>query len=219
MSDQAVPVISHNPALLPTLPYAFHAPMAFEGPHKFDASHFVGAFQKPDGGMPMVSPMDQNIVPQQPGIPHRLNSIEKQELELARRRAEKAAEGKRANAAAARARRRATRPRLDERTGDAEAEGDASHGEEDDLEAKLAATKDEKEAKRLRRLLRNRVSAQQARERKKSYVSNLEAQAKQSEQLIAKLQQEVKTLERENVMLRQVIRNMQGGGGKAPEAT
>lgn len=99
----------------------------------------------------MVSTMDQNIVPQQPGIPHRLNSIEKQELELARRRAEKAAEGKRANAAAARARRRATRPRLDERTGDAEAEGDASHGEEDDLEAKLAATKDEKEAKRLRR--------------------------------------------------------------------
>lgn len=38
-----------------------------------------------------------------------------------------------------------------------------------------------------RRLLRNRVSAQQARERKKSYVSNLEAQAKQSEQLVSLL--------------------------------
>ena len=102
-------------------------------------------------GIPMPSPMDQNIVPQQPGgIPHRLNGIEKQELELARRRAEKAAEGKRANAAAARARRRASRPRLEERTG-GDDEGDASQGEEDDLEAKLAATKDEKEAKRLRR--------------------------------------------------------------------
>ena len=103
-------------------------------------------------GMPMASPMDQNIVPQHPGVPHRLNSIEKQELELARRRAEKAAEGKRANAAAARARRRATRPRVDERIGvDGDGEGEASQGEEDDLEAKLAATKDEKEAKRLRR--------------------------------------------------------------------
>ena len=34
------------------------------------------------------------------------------------------------------------------------------------------------------RLLRNRVSAQQARERKKSYVSNLEGQAKKSEQMV-----------------------------------
>ena len=76
-----------------------------------------------------------------------------QELELARRRAEKAAEGKRANAAAARAKRRATRPRTDDRgaaAADAEAE-EASHEEEDDLEAKLATTRDEKEAKRLRR--------------------------------------------------------------------
>jgi cell division protein FtsB len=32
---------------------------------------------------------------------------------------------------------------------------------------------------------------------------------------IAKLQQQVKTLERENVMLRQVIRNMQGGGDRS----
>ena len=81
-----------------------------------------------------------------------------QELELARRRAEKAAEGKRANAAAARAKRRATRPRTDDRgaaAADAEAE-EASHEEEDDLEAKLAATRDEKEAKRLRRFVTRR---------------------------------------------------------------
>lgn len=103
-------------------------------------------------GLPLTTPIEQNIVPQQPGLPHRLSSIEKQELELARRRAEKAAEGKRANAAAARARRRASRPRLEERAGgEGGADDDASQGEEDDLEAKLAATRDEKEAKRLRR--------------------------------------------------------------------
>ncbi len=50
-----MPVISHNPVLLPTLTYPFHAPMAFEGPHKFDASHFVGAFQKPDNGASWTS--------------------------------------------------------------------------------------------------------------------------------------------------------------------
>ncbi len=49
MSDHQVPVLPHNPALLPALAYSFHAPMSFEGPHKFDASHFVGAFQKPEG--------------------------------------------------------------------------------------------------------------------------------------------------------------------------
>ena len=36
----------------------------------------------------------------------------------------------------------------------------------------------------LSRLLRNRVSAQQARERKKSYVSNLEALSKKNEQMV-----------------------------------
>lgn len=90
-----------------------------------------------------------------------------QELELARRRAEKAAEGKRANAAAARAKRRATRPRTDDRgaaAAEAEAE-EASHEEEDDLEAKLAATRDEKEAKRLRRCVRADFLFSQERQR------------------------------------------------------
>ena len=95
--------------------------------------------------------MEQSLVPQQPGLPHRLSSIERQELELARRRAEKAAEGKRANAAAARAKRRASRPRTDERPGNEAEAGELSHEEEDDLEVKLASTRDEKEAKRLRR--------------------------------------------------------------------
>ncbi len=63
------------------------------------------------------------------------------------------------------------------------------------------------------RLLRNRVSAQQARERKKSYVATLEDKARTQEQQLAEAQQRIKTLERENVMLRSVMKNMQGGGG------
>ena len=56
------------------------------------------------------------------------------------------------------------------------------------------------------RLLRNRVSAQQARERKKSYVSTLESKSAGQDEKITQLQQRVKTVERENVMLRQIIK-------------
>ena len=100
------------------------------------------------------------MVPQQSnGLPYRLSTIERQELELARRRAEKAAEGKRANAAQARAKRRASRPRLEDRQSEQGEGGEGSNGEEDDLEAKLANTKDEKEAKRLRRQAHSLSSA------------------------------------------------------------
>ena len=101
----------------------------------------------------LVTPaMEHSVVPQQSnGLPYRLSTIERQELELARRRAEKAAEGKRANAAQARAKRRASRPRPEDRQSEQGEGGEGSNGEEDDLEAKLANTKDEKEAKRLRR--------------------------------------------------------------------
>lgn len=61
------------------------------------------------------------------------------------------------------------------------------------------------------RLLRNRVSAQQARERKKSYVATLEEKCKTQEQRLAEAEQRIKTLERENVMLRSVMKNMQVG--------
>ena len=54
------------------------------------------------------------------------------------------------------------------------------------------------------------MSAQQARERKKSYVNTLEAKSTQQEEVVAQLEQRVKVLERENVMLRSVIKNMQG---------
>jgi len=55
------------------------------------------------------------------------------------------------------------------------------------------------------RLLRNRVSAQQARERKKAYLSDLEVRSKELEHRNAELEERVSTLQRENQMLRQVL--------------
>lgn len=65
----------------------------------------------------------------------------------------------------------------------------------------------EKEHKRMKRLLRNRVSAQQARERKKAYVTDLEARMKEIEQRNAELEEKVSTLQQENSMLRKIIRS------------
>jgi hypothetical protein len=58
------------------------------------------------------------------------------------------------------------------------------------------------------RLLRNRVSAQQARERKKQFVNNLETKNKQMEQELLQVKEHNKKLQRDNDMLRQVIKNM-----------
>ncbi|CAM6069189.1 unnamed protein product [Sphagnum tenellum] len=65
----------------------------------------------------------------------------------------------------------------------------------------------DKEHKRLKRLLRNRVSAQQARERKKAYLTDLEVRSKELEQRNAELEERVSTLQRENQMLRQIVKN------------
>lgn len=74
----------------------------------------------------------------------------------------------------------------------------------------------DKEHKRLKRLLRNRVSAQQARERKKAYLNELETKAKELQQRNSELEERVSTLQNENYMLRQVLKNMtaknKGGG-------
>jgi transcription factor HY5 len=75
-------------------------------------------------------------------------------------------------------------------------------------EARLNTITDEKERKRLKRLLRNRVSAQQARERKKAYLASLEQTESQKQNQLADLQNRVTTLERENQMLRQVIQTV-----------
>ena len=66
------------------------------------------------------------------------------------------------------------------------------------------------------RLLRNRVSAQQARERKKSYMATLEDKCRHQEQRLADAEQRIKTLERESSMLRTVLKNMQAGESVVP---
>ncbi|XP_065011405.1 transcription factor HY5-like [Musa acuminata AAA Group] len=65
----------------------------------------------------------------------------------------------------------------------------------------------DKEHTRLKRLLRNRVSAQQARERKKTYLNDLEAKAKDLEARNTELEERLSTLQNENNMLRQILKN------------
>ncbi|KAI4337334.1 hypothetical protein L6164_015765 [Bauhinia variegata] len=65
----------------------------------------------------------------------------------------------------------------------------------------------DKESKRLKRLLRNRVSAQQARERKKAYLSDLETRVKDLEKKNAELEERLSTLQNENQMLRHILKN------------
>ncbi|KAF5748195.1 Transcription factor HY5 -like protein [Tripterygium wilfordii] len=65
----------------------------------------------------------------------------------------------------------------------------------------------DKENKRLKRLLRNRVSAQQARERKKAYLSELETRVKDLETKNSELEERVSTLQNENQMLRHILKN------------
>ncbi|KAJ4826579.1 Transcription factor hy5 [Turnera subulata] len=65
----------------------------------------------------------------------------------------------------------------------------------------------DKENKRLKRLLRNRVSAQQARERKKAYLSELEARVKDLEKKNSELEERLSTLQNENQMLRHILKN------------
>ncbi|GAV89589.1 bZIP_1 domain-containing protein [Cephalotus follicularis] len=62
----------------------------------------------------------------------------------------------------------------------------------------------DKENKRLKRLLRNRVSAQQARERKKAYLNELESRVKDLEKKNSELEERLSTLQNENQMLRHV---------------
>ncbi|CAH9086908.1 unnamed protein product [Cuscuta europaea] len=72
----------------------------------------------------------------------------------------------------------------------------------------------DKENKRLKRLLRNRVSAQQARERKKAYLIDLEVRVKDLETKNAELEERVSTLQNENQMLRHILKNTTGSGGQ-----
>ncbi|CAA6671750.1 unnamed protein product [Spirodela intermedia] len=61
-------------------------------------------------------------------------------------------------------------------------------------------------------LLRNRVSAQQARERKKAYLTDLETKVNELEKRNSELEERLSTLQNENQMLRHILKNTTGGG-------
>ena len=98
--------------------------------------------------------MVPQLAPQSHAAFNRLTAAQQSELEMARRRAQKAAEGKRANATAARrAKRKAQRAELSDHDDDEPSSRDMQ-GEgagESDIEAKLLVVEDQKEAKRLKR--------------------------------------------------------------------
>ncbi|XP_028799153.1 transcription factor HY5 isoform X3 [Neltuma alba] len=87
----------------------------------------------------------------------------------------------------------------------------------------------DKESKRLKsggvckwnRLLRNRVSAQQARERKKAYLIDLETRVKDLEKKNSELEERLSTLQNENQMLRHILKNTTASrrGGTGAEGT
>jgi len=186
MSDAEVPLATFSPPEQPQtqLPPQPAKPLAYAPCSQVKlAQHIVPTLQSDVQTVPVMAG------PPGDGRGARLTSAQQEELEMARRRAEKAAKGKAANTAAV-ARRAKRRNSY------------SSDRSDDDLQQKLSTVTDEKEAKRLKRLLRNRVSAQQARERKKSYVATLEEKCQDQEQRIAEQQQRLNTLERENVMLR-----------------
>ena len=102
-----------------------------------------------------MSAYDKHLVPQMPPVQGRrpgLTSSQHSELEAARRRAQKAAEGKRANATAAarRAKRRAANmSRAAEREDSGPSESQAANSDDD--KPHIPLKDDEKEAKRLKR--------------------------------------------------------------------
>lgn len=57
-------------------------------------------------------------------------------------------------------------------------------------------------------MLRNRVSAQQARERKKAYLTELEARVKDLEKKNCEMEERLSTSQNENQMLRQVCQTL-----------
>merc|ERR1712087_1073494 len=76
-----------------------------------------------------------------------------------------------------------------------ETNGDKGVAAKDDATEQL-------EVKRMKRLLRNRVSAQLARERKKQYVLGLEKSVKESDKKIKELHDTIQRLMKENEALK-----------------
>ncbi|GAB2265525.1 hypothetical protein Dimus_000574 [Dionaea muscipula] len=75
----------------------------------------------------------------------------------------------------------------------------------------------DKEHRRIKRLLRNRVSAQQARERKKVYMNELEFRANKLQDKNLKLEEKISTLLNENSMLRKILMNIRSNGDESVE--
>ena len=77
-----------------------------------------------------------------------------------------------------------------------------------DISRKRAKTEDEKEQRRIERVLRNRQAAQSSRERKRQEVEKLEGEKQSIEQQNAALKQQLMTVEHEKWLLRQQVAKM-----------
>ena len=77
-----------------------------------------------------------------------------------------------------------------------------------DIFRKRAKTEDEKEQRRIERVLRNRQAAQSSRERKRQEVEKLEGEKQSIEQQNAALKQQLMTVEHEKWLLRQQVAKM-----------
>ncbi|GLC33470.1 hypothetical protein PLESTF_000444300 [Pleodorina starrii] len=115
----------------------------------------------------------------------------------------------------------ASMPNTDDDDSDGELELSRLSPEEQErvLTARLAgggAGASDKDARRLKRLLRNRVSAQQARERKKQYVSSLEDQIREQQAHIGLLEKRLEDVESQNEALRNIIMTMRGFSDNPP---
>lgn len=167
-----------------------------------------------------MNPAVQNVVPipSAPAMGSKLTSTQKGELELARQRADRAS-------AAARSRRPAVPLQQQTYHGKGgiptkrplsitSAEGldsddecssqNTSPHEGDDK----GGSEEEKDARKLQRLLRNRVSAQQARERKKAYVGTLEERLAAQKEQLAEVESKLAAAEESNATLRRIILSM-----------
>lgn len=151
------------------------------------------------------------------GTAAQLTPSQRGELELAKQRAERAAQGR--------------KPAGTKRQRQQVVEDFSDDGSDSDLDfSKLSPDEQEKlineklangqghtdkDARRLKRLLRNRVSAQQARERKKYYVQTLEEQVKDQQAKISELEGRVKDVEQQNEVLRNIIKSIRATDASA----